>query len=232
MKLHPGYEWDIFHILTSEDIADVILCFSFVLLLIFFFNLRNTHICVIKKNYTLVWTYKVYLLVGKRFHLTITFICSRHRVISSLYFNMVLTIPGIPGKLLEYFEIFLQGRENSWKTDNFAVYFWKTPGSFWKDFHQFYKQTRTYRSIWLMTVLFVYYANSISVAISVEESIWYRFVFAEREFIVRSWKKKFLPWRTFGKLLEFSYHQSIRITQLFWWRSYLLCFCKGEFNLG
>ena len=28
MKLHPGYEWHIFHILTSEDIADVIPYFS------------------------------------------------------------------------------------------------------------------------------------------------------------------------------------------------------------
>ena len=27
MKLHPGYEWDIFHILTSEDIADIISLF-------------------------------------------------------------------------------------------------------------------------------------------------------------------------------------------------------------
>ena len=26
-KLHPGLEWRIFHILSSEDIADVISCF-------------------------------------------------------------------------------------------------------------------------------------------------------------------------------------------------------------
>ena len=53
-KLYPGYEWDIFYTLTSEDNADVIplffLCFSSS-----FFYFRNTHIYVIKRKfYTLV----------------------------------------------------------------------------------------------------------------------------------------------------------------------------------
>ena len=47
-KLHPGYEWDIFHILTSEDIADVIPLF-FLCFLSILFNFRNTHYYVIKR---------------------------------------------------------------------------------------------------------------------------------------------------------------------------------------
>ena len=47
MKLHPRYEWHIFHILTSQDIADVIPLFF---LFFFFFHFRNTHICVIKRK--------------------------------------------------------------------------------------------------------------------------------------------------------------------------------------
>ena len=49
MKLHPGYGWHIFHILTSENIADVIpLFFPFILPIFFLF--WNTHIYVIKRK--------------------------------------------------------------------------------------------------------------------------------------------------------------------------------------
>ena len=64
------YEWDIFHILSSEDIADVIPLFF----LFFYFRdaiKRKLHVGL---N---IWSlsYKI------------NFICSRHRVISSVYFH-------------------------------------------------------------------------------------------------------------------------------------------------
>ena len=50
-KLHSGYEWDIFHILTSEDIADVIplffLCFSSNFF--FFYFTKQSYLCNKKK---------------------------------------------------------------------------------------------------------------------------------------------------------------------------------------
>ena len=75
---------------------------------------------------------------------------------------MVFSTPGILGKLLE----FLENSWNSWRTPgipgklwNFEIFFqvpgklvekqkifmysWKTPKMLWKNFHQFYKQTKT-----------------------------------------------------------------------------------------
>ena len=45
MKLHPGYEWHIFHILTSEDSLTSFLCFSFVFRLIFFLFSKHSYPC-------------------------------------------------------------------------------------------------------------------------------------------------------------------------------------------
>ena len=50
MKLHPGYEWHIFHNLTSEDIADVIPLFFLCFFVYFLFYFRNTHLYVIKRK--------------------------------------------------------------------------------------------------------------------------------------------------------------------------------------
>ena len=69
-KLHPGFEWRIFHILTSEDIDDVI------------------------SALTLLFTQKCSCLYNKKkiaqcfYHSKIKFICSRRRVISSLYIDI------------------------------------------------------------------------------------------------------------------------------------------------
>ena len=48
MKLHPGYERYIFHILISEDITDVIPLFSFVFRQFFLF-LKHLYLCNKKK---------------------------------------------------------------------------------------------------------------------------------------------------------------------------------------
>ena len=45
MKLHRGYEWHIFQILTNEVIADVILLFF-----IYFFYFQNVHIYLVKRK--------------------------------------------------------------------------------------------------------------------------------------------------------------------------------------
>ena len=57
------------------------LCFSFVFCLVFFY-FWNTHIYVIKKNYTLAWTYEVYLLVEK------DFTCSLRSLMNEIFFPL------------------------------------------------------------------------------------------------------------------------------------------------
>ena len=103
MKLHPGYKWYIFHILTSEDIADVIplffLCFSFS-----FFFLFSKHSYLYNKKKITRWFEDMKFIfswkkdfTSKRnervkyfFHSKINFISSRHRAISSIYFLLQL----------------------------------------------------------------------------------------------------------------------------------------------
>ena len=70
LKLHPGYEWHTFHILTSEDSADVIplffLCFSS----IFYLFSKHSYLCY-KKKFTRWLEHNMkfnYLLVKKNFN--------------------------------------------------------------------------------------------------------------------------------------------------------------------
>ena len=58
--------------------------------------------------------------------------------------------------------------ENFWNKNNFPVllqHFWK----FVELFHQFYKETKTYRSVPIITVCFAFYVNLISVGATVAE---------------------------------------------------------------
>ena len=95
-----------------------------------------------------------------------------------------------------------------WKTPwkNMSLYSWKTPLILWKHFYQFYKQTKTCRSIWVIIFLVVFYVDSILDDVTVEEITCYHFVFAEREFAFGSWKDKFFvlvnSWKTVGTLLS------------------------------
>ena len=98
MKLYPGYEWHIFHILTSEDISlTSFLRFSFVFRLVFFLFSKHLYLCNKKKitrcleHMKLIFSWKKYFtrllrsLVKYFFHSKINFICSRHYVISFIY---------------------------------------------------------------------------------------------------------------------------------------------------
>ena len=102
------------------------------------------------------------------------------------------------------FEIFFQGPRKLRKKQIVFLYSWKPLEFCAKKFHQFYKQT--FRSIWLMVVLFVFYVDSVSVFATVAEITWYRFVFAEREFRFGPSKSKFSTlensWKTPGILLS------------------------------
>jgi len=62
IKLHPGPEWRIFHILTSADFNDVIWCFSQLFVFGWFF------VFIIKRTlqwYMLARRYEVYVLVAR-----------------------------------------------------------------------------------------------------------------------------------------------------------------------
>ena len=108
MKLRQGYEWHILHILASDYTADVIPIFfpqnkdtfgdHFRLV---FFYFRNTHIYVIRRKLHVglkIWSLSsrrkrdfarsLGLLVKYFFHSKINVLCSRHRVISSIYHTL------------------------------------------------------------------------------------------------------------------------------------------------
>ena len=93
----PNYIQDTSEIFSISSLVKILLtsflCFSFVFRLIFFYFSKQKYLCKKKKeNYTLVWTYEVYLLVRCAhswkyfFYSKINFICLRHRVISSIYY--------------------------------------------------------------------------------------------------------------------------------------------------
>ena len=79
-----NYIWYTSGIFSISSLAKIsltsFLCFSSS----FFLFLKHSYLCN-KKNYSLVWTYEVYVFVEKRFHSKINFTCSRQRVISSIY---------------------------------------------------------------------------------------------------------------------------------------------------
>ena len=97
-----------------------------------------------------------------------------------------------PNKLLD-FKFFLKALENFWKL--------------WKNFHQFYKQSKTYRSIWFMVVLFVFYVDWISVVATVVEIT----LMSRKNSDLGSVKINSLPWRTPAKHLEFGYQWMIML---------------------
>ena len=137
---------------------------------------------------------------------------------------MVLTTPGIPGKLLEFwnvlsgpwktpritndyfkllenswnFEIFFQGLENSWKTDHFPVLLAKLL-EFCGKFFICKPEPAEALDSWLY---FSYLCRLNFSCSYLAEITWYRFVFAKRKFEVGSWKIIYLPWRTPGILLS------------------------------
>ena len=124
-----------------------------------------------------------------------------------IYF-MVLTTPGIPGKLLEFWNFLLGPWKTLGKTDNFLV-FLELENS-WNFvemvFYHFYKQTENCRSIWFMILLFVFYVDSISVAASVAQITLCRF-FLPRENLGLSTRK--INSYPGGKLLKWCCHQSV-----------------------
>ena len=77
-----------------------------------------------------------------------------------------------------------------WKTPlktNNSLYYWKTPEILKKHFCQFSKQTKIWRSIWLIIIVFfIFYVDSISAAATVAEIVWCCFVFACQDW-ERNW---------------------------------------------
>ena len=82
--------------------------------------------------------------------------------------------------------------------------------NFVDNFHLFYKQTKTCRSIWLMIILFVFYVDSISInaATLLAEITWYCFVFSRENLGLAPGKRNSLPWKTPGNMIISKQHDS------------------------
>ena len=88
---------------------------------------------------------------------------------------MVLTTPGIPGKLKEFWN-FLPGPWKSLGKTDISLYSWNTPEIFWKNISSVLYTNQNLQKHLNLIVLFVFYVDSISVAATVEEMTWYRLV--------------------------------------------------------